>query len=324
MFIYFTFILCCIAGTYNAPETISIPNDFSVLTINTQLTKDIVKETNCLNIEHKDIYATAFLFESTEQKGVMISTQNNVEIFLENLKDNKCYVTASNNVIKIETNVDYKLVLYSKTYSSDQITFGISYIEEIKQNTNVTTYPYMKYVTVTHSITSVEDLCSENDKNKDKQIIYGYQFKIKSEKDVQLEINTCSYSNALIALHVVDPKNEQCIVSSDAFSTADLKCAGGLGAKTTIDIHPSMELELYAGFITESLDDRSFILNIVEVATIDPEPESWEIWVYSSIVVGVMLIVTIIILAVAIPVHIRGKKNKRRSNIDEENEKILN
>ena len=27
MFIYFTFILCCIAGTYNAPETISIPNE---------------------------------------------------------------------------------------------------------------------------------------------------------------------------------------------------------------------------------------------------------------------------------------------------------
>ena len=76
-------------------------------------------ETNCLNIEHKDIYATAFLFESTEQKGVMISTQNNVEMFLENFGQ-----VIDNTTQHLEKNRYCAVVIGDKYANSEIVPLG--------------------------------------------------------------------------------------------------------------------------------------------------------------------------------------------------------
>lgn len=310
MFIFFTFIFNCFAGSYNFPDLLTIPENCTVLTVQTELSKGITPSTNCKNINPQNIYTSVFKFSSTQHQGVVISLNSSIEMFIENTRDNSCSIQLSNSAFKIDTNVDYKLIFYSRNYSSEQINFTISYIQETRQNTNVTTYPFVSYVTVPYQTEHYETKCSNENNN---HIIYGYKFDLTSEKDRKIEINTCSYSESLVALHIVDSEKEKCLAFSDTYSTADLQCADGHGAKVRVEIQSSMKLELYAGFMKQSTNERSFILNITETTENETEslPELYRILIICCIVIIWAFVLIICILILILSIVICKKKQKK-------------
>ena len=144
--LFYCFIMTCFAGSYNKPEELTIPNDFSIVTKETQLTNEVITKTECLNVDHNNIYTTAFTLTSTEHIGLIISTNSSISMFVEDSEDSSCLTITSNYAFKIGTNIPYKFVAFSQEYSNEKLTFSFQYIETVQQVQNITSYPFIKTV----------------------------------------------------------------------------------------------------------------------------------------------------------------------------------
>ncbi|BFU19972.1 hypothetical protein EHI8A_028570 [Entamoeba histolytica HM-1:IMSS-B] len=307
-------ICAVLANPYSDPQLIDIP-----IQLSTQLSTTITEKTQCTSMKLTSIYTSAFIFDSIKNHSLLVSSNtNNVtfSIFLEDANNHTCNKVILGIPIKIETNVQYKLVVYSTELTTELININLDYVpEQDADGTTVTIkdLPFFRYITIPHYINETKDSCSSLDKDQESQGIYGDVYTVDIDEDLVLEINTCGYSDGLNAIHVIYENGGKCLKLADSYSTEDLQCASGLGARVSVDIHPSSPLKIYAGFIVPSVNDRSFLLNITKIGDAKAEQKEWEMWMWFGIITAVIVIFCTLVMGTII-VYAVIKRKKERQN----------
>ncbi|ELP88299.1 hypothetical protein EIN_226820 [Entamoeba invadens IP1] len=295
MLLFFAFLIvtpfvCGKQGDYNEPIPLTIPTKSEMV----EISDTITPTTNC---GLSNYYITAYQFDSPLYTKIHITLEQPIEgvkVVLEESQNKECTLIEQSQQFTVTNVNQYKLLFASDKTTKEQYGFTIHFqnIDENElPNILVEDLPFYEYITVFPAVNGTSDKCSEEFTDPIQREIFGRTFQVSFAHDWNIEVNTCGHADGLMAINVIDDKSE-CVIYKDTYTTGDLTCAGGVGARTTFDIHPSGPVYVHIGFIVEDLtsSNRSFMVNFTRLGDVQREQEDWELWMWFGIITAVIIV----------------------------------